>query len=59
MRKYNIIETYIDEDEPWLCILEVPEFTICSAANRLKFYSTGELVFGPDMNIPIKLMADW
>ena len=40
-------------------ILATVAFGIISATNALKCYSTGELVFGCDMIIPINHKVDW
>ena len=52
MRTYNIKETYVDKDDPWSGILATTMFVIFSTENRLKVYSTYQLVFGNDMIIP-------
>ena len=59
MLTFNITETYVDEGSPWLGILTAAEFSICSTTNMLKFYSTGRLVFGRDIILPIKHKVDW
>ena len=54
MRTFNITETYVDEDDPWLGILAASSFAIISTTNRLKGCSLGQLVFFRDTIIPIK-----
>ena len=56
---FNIKDTYVDEYDPWLGILEASALAIHSTSNRLKGCSPGQLVFGRDMIIPIKHKADW
>ena len=41
----NITQTYIDKADTWLGILTAASFSIHLAKNRLKGYSTGQLVF--------------
>ena len=50
----NIIQIYVDEDDPWSGILAAAESSINSTTNRLKFYNSGQLIFGRDMIIGIK-----
>ena len=52
-------DTYIDEDDPWLGILAVAAFEICSTESRLNGYSPRQSVFGRYMIPPIKHMMDW
>ena len=59
MLNFNIKDTYVDEYDPWLGILEASALAIHSTSNRLKGCSPGQLVFGRDMIIPIKHKADW
>ena len=60
MRTFNITETFVDEDYPWLSILSgAPDFEIISTKNRLKGYSPVQLVFERDMIIPMKHKVDW
>ena len=59
VQTYNIKDTYIYEDDPWLGILAPVAFEICSTENRLEFYSPGQLVFGRGMILPIKHTSDW
>ena len=58
LRTYNINKTYFDEYDQISVILTASESTIRSAENRLKYYSPGQLVFGRDINIPIKYTED-
>ena len=59
MRAFNIKQTYVDGDDPWLDILYEETFVICSTTNRLKGYSPGQLVFGRDITLLIKHKLDW
>ena len=54
----NITQTYADKDGPWLEILTASALLILSTTNMLKGYSTGQLVFGCDMILPIKHTMD-
>ena len=58
MRTFNITETYVDEDDPWLGISYEASFTILSTTNCLKGYSPGQLVFSRDMILTIKHTVD-
>ena len=53
VQKYNITETYIDNDYLLLGIVLAEESTISSTENRLKGYSPGKLVFVCDIILPI------
>ena len=53
------IKTYVDKHDSWLGILAAAEFSIFSISNRLKGYSTGQLVFGYSMIIYINHKVDW
>ena len=59
VRKFNISQTYVDRNDPWTGILAAVTFSILSTNNRLKDYSTGWLIFGCDVIIPIKHKLDW
>ena len=55
VRNDNTKDTYIDEDEPWLGILAVAAFEVCSTENRLNGYSPHQSVFGRVMILLIKI----
>ena len=55
---YNINKTYVDEDNLRLVILSVAEFVVIMTTNRLKSYSPGQYIFGSDMIILIKHIAN-
>ena len=59
VRTFNISQTYVDKNDPWTVILAASAFVIFSTTNRLKVYSTVQLVFGHDMILPIKCVVDW
>ena len=59
VRNYNINKTYVDEDDPWSGILMAALFTIWSTANRLKYCSPVQLVFGRDIILLIKYVLDY
>ena len=55
MRTFNIKETYVDEDDLWLGILEAAAaFPIIQTTNRVKGYHPHQLVFGCDMILLIR-----
>ena len=54
----NITQSYIDEENPWLGILYSAAFVIGSTTERLKGYSTVQLIFGCDTIIPMKHTMD-
>ena len=55
---FNIQQTYVEKNDPWMGILADAAFSICSTTNSKKGYSTGKLIFGYDMIIPIKHRVD-
>ena len=59
MRTYNIKESYVYEDDPWLVILAAAAFYIRSIENELELYGPSQLLFGYDMIILIKHTMDW
>ena len=59
VRTFNITQTYVDEEDPWLGILFAAAFEIFSTTNNLKDYSPGNLIFGRDIILPIKHKVDW
>ena len=59
VRTYNINQTCVDADYPLSVILDVAAVEIRSLNNRLKDYSLGQLIFGSDMILPIKLTVYW
>ena len=52
-------ETYVNEDEPWMVILEDEASIIFSTHSILKDYTTVQLVFDHGMIILIKQNKDW
>ena len=52
---YNIHKTYVNKDDPWSGILMLTVFVFCLAENGLKDYSWGQLLFGCDIILPIKI----
>ena len=59
VRTFNITQTYVDEEDPWLGLLFAAAFGICSTINNLKGYSPGNLIFGRDIILPIKNKLYW
>ena len=51
-------QTYVDENDPWTCILAAAAFVIHSKISRQKGYSPGQLIFGRDIILPIKKRVD-
>ena len=52
-------QTYIEENDLWAGILAAEEFSVYSTTNRQKVNSLGQLIFGPDMILPIKHRVYW
>ena len=42
---YNVQETYVDKDDPWLVILASASLTVHSTLNILKFWTLLQLTF--------------
>ena len=59
VRTYNLQETYVDDAEPCMGILATEDFSVRSTYHRTKQKSPGQLVFGQDMILPIKHIANW
>ena len=59
VRTFNIIQTYVDKDDPWSGILDAAKVENVSTKNMLKGYSSCQLVFGCDMIILIKYTVNW
>ena len=59
VQNFSITQTYFDKHDPWLGIFAAAEFAMRSTTNGLKGYSTGQLVFGRDIILPIKHKVDW
>jgi hypothetical protein len=49
----------MDEKYPWGPFLSSPAYAICSTFHTTLKATPGKLVFGRDMVLPIKFMADW
>ena len=59
VRNFNIILTYVNEDDPLSGFLYAAAFVICSITNRLEGYITGKILFGCGMILQIKNNVDW
>ena len=59
VQTFNIIETNVNEDNPWSGILDAEVFAILSTTNKLKVYSPWQLVFGHYMIISMKHKVYW
>ena len=51
---FNIYQTYVDKNDPWVRILDAAAFAIHSTTNGQKVYSPSQLVFGRDIILLIK-----
>ena len=56
---FNIQQNYVDKNDPWAGILAVAEFAIISTTSSQNVHSTGQLIFGRDMVLPIKHRVNW
>ena len=45
LQKFNIQESYLDKDNPWMGILAAVEFTINSTKQGFKGNTIGQLIF--------------
>ena len=58
VRNFSIKYDYVDGDDPWSSILAAAAFLIHSITNRLKVYSTGQLLFCHKRILPINHRVD-
>jgi hypothetical protein len=49
----------MDEKDPWGPFLSSATYAICSTFHTTLQATPGKLLFGRDMVLPIKFMADW
>ena len=56
---YNLQETYVDDADPFMGILNAAAFAVQSTYHSTKYKSLGQLVFGIDMILPTNHIADW
>ena len=56
---YNLQEHYVAQDDQWMVIIAASAFELCSIVHTLKGYTPVQLVFGRDMVIPKKHIANW
>ena len=59
VQTFNIYQTYIDKDDPWLGTLSEAKFEIRSKTNMKKCYIPCQLIFYRDMILPIKHTVNW
>ena len=59
VRAYNIYQTYVDKDDPWLVISAAAVFSIFSNKNRIKGCSPFQLIFCHVMILPREHTVDW
>ena len=49
----------MDQDDPWMVILATAAFAVRYILHIIKYYTLGQLLFGRDMVLPIKYIANW
>ena len=59
LRTFNVKQTYVDRNDPWMGILAAVAFVIFRTISRQKVYSPGQLIFDHDINFLIKNRVDW
>ena len=59
VQKFNLHEAYEDDADSWMGILAAAAFAVCSMYHQKRGKSAGQLMFGRDMNLPIKHIEDW
>jgi hypothetical protein len=59
IRTFELQDKYIDEDDPWAGILSAVAFALRSTYHTTLKASPGQLVFGRDMILNIKHIANW
>jgi hypothetical protein len=59
IRTFELENNYLDEDNPWTGILSATAFAIRTTYHTTLKQSPGQLVFGRDMILNIKHVANW
>jgi len=59
IRTFELEENYLDEDDPWSGILSAAAFAVRTTYHTTTQASPGQLVFGRDMVLNIKHIANW
>ena len=59
IRTYELEDNYLDENDPWGGILSATAFAVQSTYHTTLKASPRQLVFGQDMILNIKHVADW
>jgi hypothetical protein len=59
VRTFELENTYLDEEDPWKGMLSAAAFAIRSTFRTTLRKSSGQLVFGRDMILNIKHVANW
>ena len=59
LRTFELQENYLDEKDPWSGILSATAFAIRSTYHTTNQATPGQLVFGRDMILNIKHVANW
>ena len=59
IRTFELETNYLDEDDPWKGILSATAFAVRSTYHTTLKKTPGQLVFGRDMILNIKYIANW
>ena len=59
IRTFELENNYLDEDDPWKGILSATAFAVRSTFHTTLRKSPGQLVYGRDMILNIKHVANW
>jgi len=59
IRTFELQDKYLDEEDPWAGILSAAAFALRSTYHTTLQASPGQLVFGRDMMLNIKHIANW
>ena len=59
MNKYHLQQTYLDDADPFMDILEPSDFSVRSMYHRVKGKISVQLFFGRDMIFLIAHLANW
>ena len=59
VRTFNISQTHVETNEPWMGILAAEACVMIWTINRIKGYIPGQLLFGRYMILLIKNEMDW
>ena len=59
VRTFELEDSYVDEDDPWIGILSAVAFAVRSTYHTTLQATPGQLVFNRDMIFNIQHVADW